>query len=105
MRYIALFFPAIISVGIKNRRDNEKTWTLFDFIREYAISVIGNVLLAQSVVVYVLRLGNVNIEAFDSFPFFTKYVFISLAFSVILPYIREIIKMNFSVSFEVDKKQ
>lgn len=104
MRYIALFFPAIISVGIKNRRDNKKTWTLFDFVREYAISVISNVLLSEAVIVYVLRLGNVNIEAFDSFPFFTKYLFIALVFSIVLPYIREIIEMNFSISFEVDKK-
>lgn len=104
MRYIALFFPAIISVGIKNRRANEKKWTLFDFLREYAVSVISNVLLSEAVIVYVLRLGNVNIEAFDSFPFFTKYLFIALVFSIVLPYIREIIKMNFSVSFEVDKK-
>lgn len=104
MSYIALFFPAIISVGIKNRRDHEKRWIWFDFVREYAVSVLSNVLLTESVVVYILRLGNVNIEAFDSFPFFTKYVFIALVFSIILPYIREMIRKSFSVTFEVDKK-
>ena len=32
MRLIALFIPAIISLGIKYRKNREKKWEYFDFI-------------------------------------------------------------------------
>lgn len=104
MRYIALFFPAVISVGIKYKRGDNKQWTWFDYVWAYAVSVICNVLFTESVISYALRLGGVTIEAFDSFPFFTKYLFIATVLAVIAPYISEIVRKNIAVSFEVEKK-
>ena len=70
MRLIALFIPAIISLGITYRKNREKKWKFFDFIYEYAISLVSNVLLTESLISYVFQLGSVNIEAFDTFSLF-----------------------------------
>ena len=43
MRLIALFIPAIISLGIKYRKNREKKWEYFDFIYEYAISLVSQI--------------------------------------------------------------
>lgn len=104
MKLIALFIPAIISLGIKYRKNREKKWGYFDFIYEYAVSVICNVLLTESLISYVLRLGSVNIDAFDSFSFFTKYMIFALLFAVGMPNIRYILKTNISISLEKVKK-
>lgn len=105
MRYIALFFPAILSVGISYRRNNGEKWLWFDYVREYVGAVICNALVAGFVISYVLGLGAVNIEAFDSFPFFTKYLLIAIVLATLFPHIRDVIKANISISYEIDKKQ
>lgn len=105
MRYIALFFPAMVSLGIKYKRNSERKWIWLDFLYEYAVSLICNVLLTQSLISYGFRMGSVNIEAFDSFPFFTKYITIASFLAIIIPYISAIVKANISVSFEIEKKK
>ena len=104
MRLIALFIPAIISLGITYRINREKKWKFFDFIYEYAISLVSNVLLTESLISYVFQLGSVNIEAFDSFPFFTKYMVFALLFALGMPNIRYIVKTNISLSLDIVKK-
>lgn len=101
MRYIALFFPAILSVGIEYRNSAGKGW--FEYLYKYAFYLICNVLLTQSLISYVLKIGAVTIDAFDSFPFFTKYLLIAVVFAVIMPYICKVVKANISISFEVKK--
>ena len=104
MRLIALFIPAIISLGITYRKNREKKWKFFDFIYEYAISLVSNVLLTESLISYVFQLGSVNIDAFDSFPFFTKYMVFALLFALGMPNIRYIVKTNISLSLDIVKK-
>lgn len=101
MRYIALFFPAILSVGIEYRRSDAACWSWFDYLCKYAGFLICNVLLTQSLVAYAFNLGTVTIDALDSFPFFTKYLFTASVLAVILPHVCRIIKANISVSFEI----
>ena len=103
MRYIALFFPAILSVGIEYRKNDGKCLSWFEYLCKYAGFLICNVLMTQSLVSYVFGLGTVTIDAFDSFPFFTKYLFIASAFAIILPHVCRIIKANISVSLEIYK--
>ena len=103
MRYIALFFPAILSVGIEYRKNDGNCWSWFEYLCKYAGFLICNVLMTQSLVSYVFGLGTVTIDAFDSFPFFTKYLFIASAFAIILPHVCRIIKANISVSLEIYK--
>ena len=102
MSFIALFLPACISLMTRHRRNKELTWRIPESILEYAVLVMINVLLTQSVIVYVLGLGAVDITAFCSFPFFTKYMIISIFFAWLIPYVEEIGHKYVSVSFSVD---
>ena len=76
-------------------------------ILEYAVLVIFNVLLSESVIVYVLQSGAVDVTAFCSFPFFTKYMVISLILAWLIPYVEEIghryIKISFTVNSRISK--
>ncbi|MBD5514084.1 MAG: hypothetical protein HDR06_05360 [Lachnospiraceae bacterium] len=104
MRYIALFFPAIISVGIEYKKNNGEKWNWFEYIYKYAFFLISNVFLTESLVTYIFKMGAVTIDAFDSFPFFTKYILAATVFAVILPAVLKIIRANISFSFELHKK-
>lgn len=101
MKLIALFGPAILSLAIKKRRMMEKKWDWFTYVREYTVSLLVNVFLAQAVITYVLGIDGVDSTAFESFPFFTKYIVIAVACAWILPYIREVISRYISISFKV----
>lgn len=103
MRYIALFFPAILSVGILYKKSNGEHWNWFDYLYKYTGFLICNVLLTQSLISYVFNLGTVTIDAYDSFPFFTKYLCIASVFAIILAHIYRIVKANVSVSLEIHK--
>ena len=103
MRYIALFFPAIISVGIEYRKNDGKCWCWFEYLCKYAGFLICNVLMTQSLVSNVFDLGTVTIDAFDSFPFFTKYLFIASVLAIVSAHVYRIMKANISVSLEIHK--
>ena len=77
MSFIALFLPACLSLVIRHKRNKELRWNVPESILEYAILVIINVLLSESIIVYVLHV-EADITALQSFPFFTKYMVISL---------------------------
>lgn len=66
--------------------------------------LVSNVLLTESLISYVFQLDSVNIEAFDSFPFFTKYMVFALLFALGVPNIRYIVKTNISLSLDIVKK-
>ena len=104
MSSIALFMPAVISVEVWHRRNKGIEWKWYDYIKEYAIALLINTFLAQAVITYLLGLDGVDITAFSTFPFFTKYVAIATVLAVLVPYIREIIGKYFSISFEVGDK-
>ena len=101
MKLIALFLPAVITLGIRRDRSKGKEWKLYDYIKEYVISVLINVFMTQSVISYVLGLGGVDSTAFESFPFFTKYIFIACVLAFLIAYIREILNKYITVSFEI----
>lgn len=103
MRYIALFFPAILSVGILYKKEEGRNWNWFDYLYKYAVFLIGNVLLTESLISYVFKLGTVTIDAFDSFPFFTKYLFIASVLAIVSAHVYRIMKANISVSLEIHK--
>ena len=105
MRMIALFMPAVITLSIRYRRNEGREWGWFRFIQEYVTAVLFNVFATQSVITYLLGMGGVDIEAFDSFPFFTKYLFIACVFAFLFAYMVEIIKKYIHISFEVGHKE
>lgn len=103
MEYIALFSPAIISLGIEYKKNNGENWNWFEYLYKYALFLICNVLLTESLISYILKMGSVTNDAFGSFPFFTKYLLIATVFAIILPYLCKIVRENISVSFEIHR--
>lgn len=101
MRIIGLFFPAFISISIKHLRNPKHTWQTLMVLVEYGIYVMINVLLTTAIVTYVLNVTGVTVDAFDSFPFFTKYMVIAIMAAVFVPYIEEIIKKYIEIKFKV----
>lgn len=104
MSFIALFFPACISLIIRHRRNKELSWSVPESILEYAVWVMLNVLLSECIIVYVLQIGSVDVTALQSFPFFTKYMVIALFLAWLLPYMEEIGRKYIGVSFSVDSR-
>lgn len=102
MSFIALFLPACISLIIRHKRNDSLKWSVPESIIEYAILVLINVLISQCVIVYVLGIGGVDMTAFQSMPFFTKYLVISIVIAWITPYLEEIGRKYISVSFKVE---
>lgn len=102
MSFIALFLPASISMLIRNRRKG-KAYCLPESIFEYAIHVLINVFLTQSVVVYLLGISEVDMQALSSFPFFTKYTLIAMVIAWLTPYVEEIICKFVGISFTVEE--
>ncbi len=102
MSFIALFLPASISMMIRHKRNRNLKWSIPESIMEYAILVMANELISQCIVVYVLGIGQVDMTAFQSFPFFTKYLVISMSIAWLTPYIEEIVRKYINVSFSVE---
>ena len=102
MSFIALFLPACISLIVRHKRNDALKWSVPESIIEYAILVLVNVLVSQSVIVYVLGIGGVDMSAFESLPFFTKYLAISIVLAWLTPYLEEIGRKYIGVSFKVE---
>lgn len=103
MKFIALFFPAILSMAIDYKKNNGETWNWFDYLYKYTAYVICNVFFTESVVSYIFKKGSVSIDALNSFSFFTKYILAASVFALILPHFYKIVKENISVSFEIHR--
>lgn len=91
MEIIGLFFPAIVSVLIKNRRNTEADWRMPRVLFRYGIYVLINVFLTGCIITYGLGVSGVTSDALTSFPFFIKYTVIALVTAVIVPYVEAII--------------
>ena len=101
MSFIALFLPAGISLMIRHRRKQELKWRIPENILEYAVLVLINVLLSQGIIVYLLGIDEVDMSAFQSFPFFTKYLVIAMIIAWLVPYVEEIGRQYIGISFFV----
>lgn len=105
MRVIALFLPAVISLAIRYSRCGGTDWKVFVYIKEYVYALLFNVFAAQSLITYILGAEGVSIEAFDSFPFFTKYIFIACVLAFLFPYAQEFIGKYAGVSFGIKNRE
>ena len=101
MIFIGLFLPSFIAMIIRQKRNTggEKQW--FSVLLEYGKTVLFCNLIVMSVITYILKIDNVGITAFNSFPFFTKYVILAIVYSVSIPYLEEIIKKVFCIEFTI----
>lgn len=101
MEIIGLFFPAIVSVLIRNRRNAESDWRMPKVLFRYGIYVLVNVLLSGSFISYGLGISGVTADALQSFPFFIKYTVIALVMAVAVPYMEEIIGKYIQITLRV----
>lgn len=101
MQIIGLFFPALISIVIRHTRDKEQMWEMPVTLIRYGIYVLCNVLLTTVIITYGLNISGVTADAFESFPFFTKYVIIAITAAIFLPYLEEMIKKYIKITFTV----
>lgn len=101
MQVIGLFFPAIVSVMIRNRKNTESGWRMPAILFRYGIYVLVNVLLTVCVITYGLGLSGVTVDALNSFPFFTKYTVIALILAFLVPFVEEIIGKYLQITLTV----
>ena len=104
MRIRGLFFPALISITIRHSRNSELTWQMPKVLAEYGIYVLINVFVTTAIITYVLNISGTTVDALESFPFFTKYSVIAAAAAIFTPYMQEIAKKYFEITFEARKK-
>lgn len=100
MEIIGLFFPALVSLKFSiGKGDKEKRNTL-DLVIKYGIYVLINTGITQMIITYVLNVSDVTADAFNSFPFFIKYIAIALIIAVAIPYCEKLLKLFFGISVE-----
>ena len=106
MSIIALFFPSCISMMIRHKRNISTNWNPIQCIIEYGVLTVIDIFLTEAIIVYILKISP-DSTAFESFPFFIKYVAIASMIASVVPYIGEIISKYIKVSFSIienDKK-
>lgn len=101
MQVIGLFFPAIVSVMIRNRKNTESGWRMPAILFRYGIYVLVNALLTICVITYGLGLSDVTVDALNSFRFFTKYTVIALMMAILVPFVEEIIGKYIQITLTV----
>ncbi len=105
MQIIGLFFPALITIAICHKRRDKNEEKLLAVLLEYGQAVLFNNLITMGIITYILKVDGVDVEAFNSFPFFTKYVVIAILISIGIPYVKEVGRKCFHIDFIVmDKK-
>lgn len=103
MEFIALFIPALITVSVRYRRNKGEMWKWFDYVKEYGVALLVNVIFTQAVIVYVLGATGEGTLDFERFAFSTKYLVIACFLAFVLPYVWEALTKAISVSVEVDR--
>lgn len=101
MQVIGLFFPAIVSVMIRNRRNTESGWRMPAILFRYGVYVLLNVLLTVCVITYGLGVSGVTVDALNSFPFFTKYTVIAIIMAILVPFVEEIMEKYIQITLTV----
>ena len=105
MEFIALFTPAVITMSVRYRRMNGKSWEWFRYVREYVIALIMNVLTTQIVITYVLGATGEESGDFVRFAFMTKYLLIASVLAVVMPYIWEAFTKALTVTVQFEERE
>lgn len=101
MDIIGLFFPAIISVQIKHRRNAEAAWNAPKVLLEYGMYVLINVFITAWIVTYGFGLSDVSSGSLHGFAFFIKYTLLASVVAVIVPLAEEIIRKYIRITLSV----
>lgn len=104
IKFIALFFPALISIFIYIRREQVEKNSKVELLVRYGIYTLLVNWFVMSLIIYILGIEYCTLDAMESWSFFTKYVLIAVFLAWIIPYIEEIIRKSISVRFQVKSK-
>ncbi|MCM1087474.1 MAG: hypothetical protein NC419_04910 [Muribaculaceae bacterium] len=101
MAFIALFLPALITMAIRRKRNTgcHKDW--ISTLSEYGRTVLFCNLALMIVITYFFKMQGVQVSAFNSFPFFIKYVIMAIIYSMVIPYVEEIAARLFHIEFRI----
>lgn len=105
---IGTLAPAALAMRTKiRRRESEKIRAeeMGMLLLQYGMEILKNVFLTAATITYILKIEDVNFTALSSFPFFTKYVVIALAYAWILPYLEEMIVKYIGISFKIEVEE
>lgn len=102
---IALFFPAFISISIYVKRKSLELVPDLKLLIRYGIYVIFVNWLGMSLITYIFHIEDCRMESMESFGFLTKYIFITVLFAFLIPYIEEIIHKSIHISFTVEARK
>lgn len=101
---IAVIGPAMLSMKIKINRNGIGNQSWYVFFVYYILEILKNTFLTVATITYLFRIDDVQFSAMNSFPFFSKYIIISIVYAFLLPYIEEIIRKYIKVTFGVENK-
>ena len=102
MFFICIFLPAIISI-IVDESINHKKNTIRDLVLMYGSYLFMITLIMNTIFFFTESdVWFYNIETF-TYEFCTKYMWISLVISIVLPYISKCFKQAISINVEIKK--
>jgi hypothetical protein len=104
MVIIGLFFPALISVYIRQKRGTGCEQKAIPFIIEYGITVLLINFLVMCLVNFVFNVKDVTQTSFEIVAFFVKYEALAILTAFFLPYVVEIFKKYFQITFKIKNK-
>lgn len=104
MILIGLFFPSFITLAIRHKRNTKREINWLYILLEYGQTVLFCNLIIIIVITYILKIDNVEISAFNSFSFFSKYVLMAVIYSAFVPYLEEMVKKIFHIEFTILEK-
>jgi RsiW-degrading membrane proteinase PrsW (M82 family) len=105
MIIIGLFFPALISVAIRQKRKTGCELKAIPVIIEYGITVLFINLFVMSLITYVFHIQDITLNTLENFSFFTKFTALSVLFAIVFPYVEEIFKKWIQINFFIEKKE
>lgn len=103
MAVVALCGSAGVTMLIRSRRSLDSNRCIFSLVIEFITQIFINTLLTLLIISCILGLDGVDVTAFESFDFFSKYSIITLIIAIVVPYVEEIWKKVFEVSFSIEK--
>lgn len=104
MSLIGLFFPAFITLAIRHKRNTKREINWFYILLEYGQTVLFCNLIIIIVITYIFKMDNIEVSAFNSFRFFSKYVVLAVIYSTFIPYLEEMVKKIFHIEFTILEK-
>lgn len=104
IKFIALFFPALISMSIYIKRQSPRRVFKIELLIRYGIYTLLINWCVMSFMIYILGIEYCTLDNMENWSFFTKYVLITAFLAWTIPYIEEIVGKSISVRFHVKSK-